>query len=559
MLSRRWDYAPEGGSSKTELAFFKPGQLDLGEDHVPAVIAGVQIQYELAGNFVEELLKAALLDEEYANTRDLVKQKAKLVDKRFSVTESDLLLYENRYVVPNQLDFKLKILRENHDSKVAGHFGQTRTLLRLRENFYWKGMDEEVRTYVRECDTCQRDKTIQHKKFGLLQPLEIPDRPWQSISMDFIIGLPNSDGNTQIWVVVCRLSKMAHFIALPTQAEVPTRELAKMFAKEVWRLHGLPAEIVSDRDPKFMSHLWQDLMDHLDVQLSMSTTAHAQTDGQTERMNQTLEAYLRHYCSFMQDDWVDLLPLAEYAYNSSVQESTKMSPFFVNYAFQPETQWLKAKEDAAWRSPAAELLYSRWISIWTTLKENITAAQERMKKYYDRKAQEAPEMKVGDLVLLSAKNIRGKRPSAKLDSKAQGPFEILEPIGTRAFRLKLPPQWKKMHDVFHVSLLEPYHQSSIPGRKPPPPPPIVIDDEEEWEVDSIAKSRFQKKTKRVEYLTIWKGYSQADATWEPASQLISIDESGESSVPSALVRYHKRYPKAKMDPAVGKILEELES
>src|SRR6187551_43833 len=181
-----------------------------------------------------------------------------------------------------------------------------------------------------------------------------------------------------------------------------------------------------------------------------------------------------------------------------------------------------------------------------------------MKRYYDRKVQEAPDFKVGDFVLLSAKNIRSKRLSAKLDHKGQGPFEILEPIGTRAFRLKLPPQWKKMHDVFHVSLMEPYHQSSIPGRKPPPPPPILIDDEEEWEVEAIAKSRFNKKTNRVEYLTMWKGYSQADATWEPASQLISIDETGESSVPSALVRYHKRYPKAKMDTIVEKILEELE-
>jgi hypothetical protein len=558
VLSRRWDYAPEGGSSKTELAFFKPGQLDLGDDHVPAVVAGVQVQYELAGNFVEELLKAALLDQEYCNTRELVKKGAKVVDKRFTVTEGDLLLYENRYVVPKNLEFKLKVLRENHDSKVAGHFGQTRTLLRLRDNFYWKGMDDEVRTYVRECDTCQRDKTQQHKKFGLLQPLEIPDRPWQSISMDFIVGLPESEGNTQIWVVVCRLSKMAHFIALPTQAEVPTRELAKTFAKEIWRLHGLPAEIVSDRDPKFMSHLWQDLMEHLDVQLSMSTAAHAQTDGQTERMNQTLEAYLRHYCSFMQDDWVDLLPLAEYAYNSSVQESTKLSPFYVNYAFQPETQWLKAKEETAWTSPAAELLYSRWISIWSTLKENIRAAQERMKKYYDRKAQEAPEMKVGDLALLSAKNIRGTRPSAKLDHKAQGPFKILEAIGTRAFRLQLPPQWK-MHNVFHVSLLEPYHQSSIPGRVPPPPPPVLVEQEEEWEVEAIAKSRFNRKTKRVEYLTMWKGYPKSDATWEPASQLVSLNEAGESSLPSALVRFHKRYRKSPVDSTVEKILQELEN
>ena len=115
-----------------------------------------------------------------------------------------------------------------------------------------------------------------------------------------------------------------------------------------------------------------------------------------------------------------------------------------------------------------------------------------------------------------------------------------------------------MHDVFHVSLLEPYHQSTIPGRKPPPPPPVLVDEEEEWEVKAIAKSRFNKRNKRVEYLTMWKGFSQADVIWEPASQLISIDDTGESSIPSALMRFHKRYPKAKADPTVEKILEELE-
>jgi hypothetical protein len=203
------------------------------------------------------------------------------------------------------------------------------------------------------------------------------------------------------------------------------------------------------------------------------------------------------------------------------------------------------------------LLYTRWTSIWEALKSNIKVAQERMKKYYDRKAKEAPEIKVGDLVMLNAVNITRKRPSAKLDHKSVGPFEVLERIGGKAFRLKLPPQWKKMHDVFNVALLEPYHASTIPGRKQPPPPPDLIEGEEEYEVEEVARSRYNRRSKKVEYLTLWKGYSPADATWEPGTQFIHRDETGETALTQAVVRFHRRYPDSPIDPTVEQILKQL--
>jgi hypothetical protein len=131
-----------------------------------------------------------------------------------------------------------EILSDTHDSKVAGHFGQFKTLERVKNNFFWPNMDKDVEEYVRSCDSCQRNKTSRHKKFGMLQPLEIPYRPWTSISMDFIVGLPGSSGFTKIWVIVDRFSKMSHYIPLPTLNK--TEDLAKLFLKEVWRLHGLP-------------------------------------------------------------------------------------------------------------------------------------------------------------------------------------------------------------------------------------------------------------------------------------------------------------------------------
>jgi hypothetical protein len=506
-----------------------------------ARIASTRV-YTIPGTFLEKLKAAAGLDPDWMATAKAVKEGSEEVAPGFEVKD-EVLLFENRYVIPNDSALRLKVLAENHDSKVAGHFGQFKTMERLRQNFFWSKMDEDAKDYVRSCDVCQRDKTSRHKKYGLLQPLDIPHQPWRSIAMDFITGLPESNGYTQIWVVVDRLSKMAHFIPMKTGEESPARDLAMTFAREVWRLHGLPADIVSDRGSVFISGFWKELMEHLGIELNLSTAFHPQTDGQTERVNQVLEGYLRHYSSFQQDDWVDLLPLAEHAYNLATSESTKVSPFFANYGFVPETQWVKpAAEEAKWSNPASEKLLKRWQSIWSYLQENIGLSQERMAKYYDRSAKPQPLLKVGDLVMVNMKNMKTKRPSKKLDHKRLGPVEVIEAVGRRAFRVKLPPEARN-HPVFHVSELEPYRQSNLEGRHQPPPPVMEIEGEDNYVVESIGKSRLNKRRKRVEYLVFWEGYPPEEATWEPVENLRETAE-------GALQEFHTRYPKQPRDPGV---------
>jgi hypothetical protein len=186
------------------------------------------------------------------------------------------------WVVPNDSEIWLAILAENYTSKVAGHFGQHKTYERMTPNYYWSKREDDVRDYVKSCDICKRDKASRHKKYGLLQPLDIPYRPWDCSSMDFIVALPASDGYDRIWVIVDRLTKMAHFIPLTSGDPSPVSELAKAFAKEIWRLHGLPSEILSDRDSQFTSRFWNGLMSHLGVKLKLSTAFRPQTDGQTE-------------------------------------------------------------------------------------------------------------------------------------------------------------------------------------------------------------------------------------------------------------------------------------
>ena len=179
-----------------------------------------------------------------------------------SSLKDGLVWYKKRYYIPNSNELKLTVTRRCHDKKVAGHFGRDKTMERMTRTYYWPDMDQWVRNYVRTCDTCQRNKTARHKKYGPLKSLEIPYRPWEHISMDFITQLPSVSGYDQIWVIVDRFSKMAHFVPLKSRT-APT--LAKAFVSEIWRLHGLPLGVVSDRDMVFTSKLWTEVMRLLDL------------------------------------------------------------------------------------------------------------------------------------------------------------------------------------------------------------------------------------------------------------------------------------------------------
>jgi transposase InsO family protein len=223
---------------------------------------------------------------------------------------------------------------------------------------------------------------------------------------------------------------MARFILLKTKEESPVKDLAVIFAKKILRMHGLPSNIVSDRDTRFTSHFWQELTKHLGINLSMLTAFHPQADGQTEHINAILEQYLQHFCAFQQDDWSKLLPLAEHAYNTAISETTKMSSFFANYGYQPEPQWIRPSEsEANFTNPVSEMLLARWKGIWEVLQETIHEAQQRMAKWYNAKAQEQPKFRVGDRVMIDTRNFKTKRPSKKLNHKKIGPVRIVKLIG----------------------------------------------------------------------------------------------------------------------------------
>ena len=435
----------------------------------------------------------------------------------YALHENGLLLRNGMIYIPENDDLKLQILRSRHDSPTAGHLGHDKTFELITRDYYWPRMRHFIKEYINTCDICTRNKTPRQKPHSTLHPLPIPPAPWSSVSMDFIVELPPSNDCNAIYVCVDRLTKMAHFC--PTTTEVDSEATAQLYLQHVFKHHGLPDDIVSDRGPQFVSKFTTKLLESLNIKGNKSTAYHPQSDGQTERVNQVLEQYLRIFCDYQQDDWFRLLPLAEFTYNNAQHTSTKTSPFYANYGYHPRcTLKVTSSDDDRTVNPAAENLLEKLKTIHSDLREHLQAAQTAYKAQYDKHVKDTPSYKVGDLVWLSRKNINTTRPTKKFDYRRLGLYKILEVIreSKLAFKLELPHQMK-IHPVFHASLLHPYRPNTIPGRTQPPPPHVEIEGHEEYEVKEILDSRIRRN--RLEYYIDWEGYLPSERTWEPAEDV----------------------------------------
>jgi hypothetical protein len=348
--------------------------------------------------------------------------------------------------------------------------------------------------------------------------------------MDFITGLPSRGGNNALWVIVDRFTKMAHFVACADT--MGPKELADGFLRHVVRAHGLPNDIVSDRGSLFTSTFWKRVMGAMGTSRKLSTAFHPETDGQTERTNATLEQYLRAYCNYQQDDWEKLLPMAEFCYNNTQSETTKVTPFFANYGYHPRFAPSLGKIEGGF--PEVAEYVSALTNLHRELQAEIGYAQAAQAEQANRKRHPDPVLREGDRVWLRRKNVKTTRPSSKLDYKLMGPYTILERVGTRAYKLDLPAS-VKIHPVFHISLLELAQPTltPIPGHVQPPPPPIVIEDEEEWEVEEIVDSRYHRN--RLQYRVRWTGFPDPDRTWYPSENF--------TNSPDAIRRFHTTYPR----------------
>lgn len=245
------------------------------------------------------------------------------------VFQDEFLFKDNRLCVPD-CSLRLRIITELHGE---GHVGRDKTLQLVAASYFWPILRKDVERFVERCRACQLSKG-QASNAGLYLPLPVPTQPWTDVSMDFVLGLPCTQrGSDSIFVVVDRFSKMAHFI--PCKRTTNAVKVAQLFFKEVYRLHGLPTSIVSDRDTRFLSHFWRSVLKLLGTSLDMSTAYHPQTDGQTEVTNRSLGNMLRSVVGENIRSWETHFPQVEFAYNHSVNRSLGFSPFHVVYGVMP--------------------------------------------------------------------------------------------------------------------------------------------------------------------------------------------------------------------------------
>src|SRR3979490_302888 len=423
--------------------------------------------------------------------------------------EEGIITWEGRIYVPKDKKLREEIIHLHHDTPTAGHPGRFKTTELILRNYWWPRIHGDVRTYVDGCGRCQQTKTFPAKPRGTLAPNIIPTRIWQYISVDLITQLPQSLGYEAIMVVVDRLSKRIRLA--PTNGEVTSEGIARIFRDTVWRDFGLPEVVISDRGSQFISKFTRDLYRLLGIKMNPSTAYHPQTDGQTERINQEVEQYLRLFVNHRQDDWVEWLPLAEFSYNDKIQMSTGYSPFYLNYGQHPSKSPEPRREI---ETEAGDMVERRMKKIREEAAAALKKAASDMKKYYDKGRQDVPQYQVGDKVYLEGLNVTTDRPSKRLEDRRYGPFPVVAKVGERAYKLRLPPTWRNIHPVFNTVLLRPARTptSSI-QQKPAPPPPVMTPKGVEYEVEEVLDSRMHRGV--LQYLVKWMGYPREENSWVP--------------------------------------------
>lgn len=408
-----------------------------------------------------------------------------------------------------------------------GHAGSERTNKYIHKFYWWSTLSKDVSKFCETCGTCQATKPSTQRPPGLLHPLPVPSRPWESIGMDFIGPLPPSpEGYNFIWVIIDRFSSMVHLIALKTSATAT--ELAERYLREVVRLHGIACSIVSDRDPRFTSVFWTEAHRLLGTKLMMSTSFHPQTDGATERANRVINAILRAVIQPDQSDWYDKLPLVEFAINSAVNKSTGYAPFELNYGFIPTLRGLLDRVPTSFK-PGIRHYAEKAQSHLLTAHDAIIAARINQTYHANKRRREEPSYLVGDRVWLSTEYLAmPKGRTRKLMPKFIGPFTITKADKrTSNYQLDLPDEMKSRHILnrFHVDRLRPCLENDdtlFPHREAKFFYDYGTPEEDEWYVDAIVGHAWQGR--KIKFNVQW---SLGDTTWEPydhCKDLVALDE-----------------------------------
>jgi transposase InsO family protein len=485
---------------------------------------------------VLDACREAIVSDKYF--KDIYERAAKISDEHnpyeFTLVNGNLYLKQGmRVCIPDLPAVKATLMKEFHDSLVSGHYGVDKTYDRLAHFCYWPNMRKSVKHYVESCHICQESKTRTTKEYGLLQPLPIPDRPWTHIAMDLVTHLPRSkSGCDAVVVFVDRFSKAAIFV--PCHSSASASDVARLFFQHVFKRHGLPKSIVSDRDTRFTSLFWTSLFSCLGTSLDMSTAYHQQTDGQSEKTIQTLEQYLRAYTCKAQDDWDELICHAEFAYNSAKSSSTEMSPFEAMYGYLPETPAsLMLDRPPQVDQPKARDEMMKHHARFQIIRDALQDSHKLQAAQYDSSKRDV-SFEVGDLVYLDARHFKRQADSKrnKLHRPFLGPYKIVDRPSSLNYKLDLPPH-SRLHPVFHVSPLR-RHVNRDKNQFPGSDEDTTVDQEPleaneddyyqaEYEVERILKHKMLRDGS-PRFLIKWVGYPRSKSTWQTLDDLANAQE-----------------------------------
>lgn len=435
----------------------------------------------------------------------VVAEKTKRILPHFKLDDG-FIYYERKKCVPRK---KVnEILKLAHDNRLGAHFFFSKTLSRLA-HLYWKSKAHDVENYCFGCHTCQQAKDSRTKPFGVPTPLEIPSRHWGSIGTDFIVGLPKTkDGNDAITTYIDRFTKRVHFLA--TTSAAYAKQVASDFFNNIFKIHSLPDSVVSDRDPRFTSKFWTELMRLCEIQTKMATSHDPQTDGISEITNRMIGNYLRCFCDHNQGDWDTLLTSAEFAHNSANVSNMDISPFELDLGWKPKSPIELVCSQFHSSVESVNELQQRLLESFQDALFAHRLSQARQSAY-NAKRYRPPSYKVGDEVWLSRKYFTDSaskvQVSRKLGVKRYGSFKIIEMIGKNAVRLDLPPNIR-VHPVVHVErTARVTHQQKDLSNNQTIRPPVVTERDGSLLMKADRVLHDRKRGRGFQLLTAYKGAS----------------------------------------------------
>ena len=403
-----------------------------------------------------------------------------------------------------------------HDHQTAGHPGELETLNQIKEYYWWPGMRVFIKNYCKGCAICQQYKINRNPSKPTLNPIKAAtsQRPFANCSWDLITDLPESNGYNAILSVVDHgLTKGV--IIIPTRKTTNEKDIAQLLIENVYRRFGLPDSIISDRDPRFASRVFQEFLRLLGVKSKMTTAFHPQADGSTERYNQEIEAYISIYCANNPRTWSMKTAIMEFTHNDRRHADRKKTPFELIMGLSPIAIPMTFFHS---KYPEAE---ERIRNLQKDREEAIAAHELARQRMITRTRNGFKPFKKGQMVWLDSRNLKTGYTSKKIAPKREGPFQIKEVLGPLTYRLELPMRWK-IHNVFHATLLMPYTENEEHGPNFNRPPPDLIDGEEEYEVETIINHK--RHGRGYLYLTKWAGYPDSENSWQTATSLTNAQE-----------------------------------